>query len=571
MTRSHDDEINPSRPAQILEFIDPSTNTPVVLIGAMHYNPTSIALAKDTIRNLAENDELGAIVIESCPIRWNRTTELLDNVVYARLDKVDSKPLLRSVLYNEMLAAAEMGKEYNIPVILGDQLINVTNTRIKDAFISSVKDILSPQSGGWRRLYEDIKIAYTSSAPTGPGYLNSQDFFDLKLLLLTPVTLVKYPLALILRAPVAIVPFLIFLYITFSSSGISSTDSQDTYLSSALLSGPMDMYGLVFSKLQDLLYTVGVYAVELGVLGRVFLVSILAERNVVLAKSIQLQCARLAYSDSKVSSPAVSSPLAGIKEWWRKNTSGNARLPSSSSPHAEASTGIRNNKPKKVVAVLETVEQLPRLKQLKAVLLDAEYARIVDVSWLRRAYPTSFIAIYDPSAAFNPFFRLSCFEAGANMVGHDVASIATALTRAVLPPKGNGAFTCPYCRLGGLTEGEMHMHIPTYHINWPYEVHVTSQCPICRKALHRTPLQVHIHEEHQPQQPVASSSSHSYSSLALPYSPSTSLNNPSYMPQPHTPSPPSITQLYHFALVLVRHPQYPKYLLVQEFGNLGFW
>ncbi|RYY69946.1 hypothetical protein EON63_23115 [archaeon] len=80
---------------------------------------------------------------------------------------------------------------------------------------------------------------------------------------------------------------------------------------------------------------------------------------------------------------------------------------------------------------------------------------VVDVSWLRRAYPTAFIAIYDPSAAFNPFFRLNCFEAGANMVGHDVSSIATALTRAVLPPKGTGAFTCPYCRLGGLTEGEV--------------------------------------------------------------------------------------------------------------------
>ena len=40
--------------AQLLEFEEPQTGVKVVLVGAMHYNPASIELAKETISRLGE-------------------------------------------------------------------------------------------------------------------------------------------------------------------------------------------------------------------------------------------------------------------------------------------------------------------------------------------------------------------------------------------------------------------------------------------------------------------------------------------------------------------------------------
>ena len=62
----------PSSP-QLLRFVDPKTQGEVVLVGTMHYNPSSIALAADTVRAAAEAQELRAVLVESCPTRWNAT------------------------------------------------------------------------------------------------------------------------------------------------------------------------------------------------------------------------------------------------------------------------------------------------------------------------------------------------------------------------------------------------------------------------------------------------------------------------------------------------------------------
>lgn len=105
-------------------------------------------------------------------------------------------------------------------------------------------------------------------------------------------------------------------------------------------------------------------------------------------------------------------------------------------------------------------------------------------------YPSSFLAIYDPSAAQNPKFRLDCFNIGANMVAHDLASLLYTIQVAVLPSgQGGGRLECPYCRQAGFTEQELWYHCPAYHINWPQEVHLTKECPICRKKVNQ-PMQV---------------------------------------------------------------------------------
>ena len=48
---------------QILEFQEPQTNVTVVLVGAMHYNPSSIQLATSTINELGQSNALGLSLI----------------------------------------------------------------------------------------------------------------------------------------------------------------------------------------------------------------------------------------------------------------------------------------------------------------------------------------------------------------------------------------------------------------------------------------------------------------------------------------------------------------------------
>eukprot|EP01039_Chlorochromonas_danica_P008526 gene8526-9399_t len=216
-----------------------------------------------------------------------------------------------------------------------------------------------------------------------------------------------------------------------------------------------------------------------------------------------------------------------------------------------------------------SVEALPPYVLVKAAILDADYARQADISWVRRAYPTAFIAVYNPHAAFSPLLRMAAFDAGANMVAHDPHSIVHTLCEAVLLSRqegggggGGGIYSCPYCQMGGLSATDLYYHAPAYHINWPPEVPIGRSCPICRLPLRR-PLQVHLHEDHCP----TSSSSHTSSY-------DTSNANGSIFAAPcSSSSSRSINQLLHFALcmVRVRIDGRSHYLLVQEFGNAGFW
>jgi len=64
--------------------------------------------------------------------------------------------------------------------------------------------------------------------------------------------------------------------------------------------------------LQDVLSSSLSILLELAVLGRVFLVAILAERNVVLADSIRLQCEQVKKSQKGSSNPVVVAVL-GVK------------------------------------------------------------------------------------------------------------------------------------------------------------------------------------------------------------------------------------------------------------------
>ena len=55
-----------------------------------------------------------------------------------------------------------------------------------------------------------------------------------------------------------------------------------------------------------------------------------------------------------------------------------------------------------------------------------------DISWIRRHFSTAFICVHLPEAKENPHKRLKLFDAGANMVSHDAASIVHVLRSAVM-------------------------------------------------------------------------------------------------------------------------------------------
>jgi hypothetical protein len=102
---------------RVLEFQEPTTGVMVRLVGAMHYNPASIQLTTDTIRQLATSNELGSIIIESCDIRWNSTMQMNPTVA-------------KALLNSEMRTAYDLALQYQQPVILGDQRIKVAVSRL---------------------------------------------------------------------------------------------------------------------------------------------------------------------------------------------------------------------------------------------------------------------------------------------------------------------------------------------------------------------------------------------------------------------------------------------------------
>ena len=270
---------------QLLEFQEPTTGVTVQLIGSMHYNPASIALTERTIGALAAQDRLGSVVIESCDLRWNSTMSL--------------SPTLQKLLQSEMRAAHDLAGQWHRPVVLGDQRINVTVDRLKAGAQETVVDLLTPWSGGWQRLYQNITEARREAVPLGGDYLNLFAFLDPKLLLASPVSFVKYPLSYAAKSPLAslVVLALLFLPIPGDASTMGLDIGSISSSSSSALTANDYVGSLAGSLLETLLFA------------RIFLKELLAERNEVIARNILEQC-RL----QQIKPPNVQSTPS---QWWK--------------------------------------------------------------------------------------------------------------------------------------------------------------------------------------------------------------------------------------------------------------
>jgi len=265
---------SPSYPPQLVSFREPKSNTNVILIGTMHYNPTSIRMVQDTIRNLHQQNALGSVVVESCDIRWNTTMELLNT---------PRGKFLEPVLTSEMKAASDLAMEYGRPCILGDQRINATGTSLGQTFRQTFVELLSPFDGGWKRLFAEFKESAAVAVPTVNSndkdyYLDLWSILDPRLLIAAPVSFTKYPLSFLARNPIS--TLMVFSIL----GGLSYLDYYSSAESIAFADATLK------EQIWSIVVTLMVVGLEFVFFGRILVQVMLAERNEIIAKNIIDQC-----------------------------------------------------------------------------------------------------------------------------------------------------------------------------------------------------------------------------------------------------------------------------------------
>ena len=311
---------------QLLEFREPSTGVLVKLIGCMHYNPASIQLTTDTINELARENRLGSVVIESCDIRWNQTKTLA--------------PAVQSLLMSEMKAACDLALEdYQRPVVLGDQRINITVASMKQGLKETLTDLTTPWSGGWGRYWSNVTMAREEALPFGGSYLNAFAFLDPKLLLAAPVSLIKYPLSYFFKAPLQTTAFFALLFAVDQPPSEAAT----------LLPLMGDSISSTTLALQDWVGSFAVSGLEIAFFARIFLKELLMQRNKLLARNILEQC-KLYQSTTPSASSSPPKPFWNIFDQTKRPSAAAAEVVYVEGPGTMTRSGPGDDKA--VVAVL---------------------------------------------------------------------------------------------------------------------------------------------------------------------------------------------------------------------------
>ena len=236
----------------------------VTIVGCMHYNPASIALAA---RCVEESPRLGAVVVESCESRWRRTQELSPRGSVVR----------EYVLPSEMLAAADVAEARGVPLSLGDVDVKDFTPRLRELLAESLADLASP--AGWKRTYDDLRrglrLAFDVSDLEGDA-IGFGDFAKPDLLLGFFVSLARYPAAAAVKAPAPFLALASVLGLGFSALETAAADADA--LAAAGEESPATMALGAFLLALDVLMPI--------VFARLLLVAFLEERNVRLARSI---------------------------------------------------------------------------------------------------------------------------------------------------------------------------------------------------------------------------------------------------------------------------------------------
>ena len=195
---------------------------------------------------------------------------------------------MASLFPNEMRAAAEAASQFGRPVVLGDQSFNETMSRMKQVFLQSAKDVVTPPEG-WRRLFDDVSRLVKSMASSGADSFGPTDLLDPSLLSQAHISVGRYVLSILLKAPKVGVPvFALFIYSVVQSV---ADDMNASVATSSLGEMSTDL-------LSDTLLSLAINAIQVALLGRVFLQALLIERNQILAENILAECVKAQQSSS---------------------------------------------------------------------------------------------------------------------------------------------------------------------------------------------------------------------------------------------------------------------------------
>lgn len=170
-------------PPTVVRFTEAESGVPVTLVGTMHYNPASAALAAATVREANIRDGVRAVLVELCSARWNVTAASEWNATAAR---ARAPSLKRWLLRDEFMAAFEATMDCDADVCfdLADQDIETTIDRLASLCQQTVVEIASGPSG-WRRIADDIRrsgsvVGGLAAAVKDPALLTGIPFTLLK-------------------------------------------------------------------------------------------------------------------------------------------------------------------------------------------------------------------------------------------------------------------------------------------------------------------------------------------------------------------------------------------------------
>eukprot|EP00966_Prymnesium_polylepis_P280420 6479282-Prymnesium_polylepis.2 len=169
-----------------------------------------------------------------------------------------------------MQAAAEAGESFGVPLELADQTIEDTGRRASQLLALTCAQLLTPWAGGWASIGDDFRQAFAQVVTAKDG-LKPTALLNGPLLLSAPVSLLRYPLAIVLKQPLALAPL---------------------GLAGWLLGQPVVLPPEGADLSGELLQSAAILVLETLVLGRLLLVGLLEERNYVLARNIRRACLR---------------------------------------------------------------------------------------------------------------------------------------------------------------------------------------------------------------------------------------------------------------------------------------
>lgn len=237
--------LSPPGRYSVVRLTEATSKRPVVLVGTMHYNPHSIELVRTTINEAAQLD---AVCIELCERRWNST-------IAAKWSR--RRNLKRVLSEDEFQIAFETATDCGLQdIVLADQPIEETGRRLFAALRSTVLDMIAGPAG-WRRVGDDLSKLLRQLPAFGAAAL------DPNIVAGTPLALARY-----LYVSPAALPFVVF------------------SVSALALAAAIDEATGALPAWEDAAVT----ALVAVTLGRAVFVSLVEERNQVLARNIRHVC-----------------------------------------------------------------------------------------------------------------------------------------------------------------------------------------------------------------------------------------------------------------------------------------